>query len=355
MTDVKGLLKTFSKQYGKDIAWKGVKQDQPRRILTGWLPFDIATGGVPEGRVTILFGAESSLKTTFALKLIAEAQRKYPKRKAAFVDVEGHLDYKWAQTHGVDTDALVYAIPDNAEQAVDIACALLQADDISVVVFDSLAAMATQAELEKDTEESVMGRQGLAINRFYRKVTSVLGAARSDDGIDVKPTLIVINQVRANIGVMHGDPEKQPGGRAFQFVSSLTVRLNGKDVEDKKISKTLPALKEVSVIIRKSKVPIIAKKAVVSMALLPNPALDLQVGEVYAWNTLLKYLKSLDLLTQPGKTGWVLTNPATGEEEAYKTQEELQAKVKADRNYRMTLYEGLVNAIMATGDIIDAE
>lgn len=356
MSDVKGLLKGYEKQYKSPVGVMGIRDDEPTRLQTGMFTFDLITGGgIPEGRMTLIYGHEAAMKTTMALKMLAAAQRKYPKRTPAFMDVEGHLDRKWAKLMGVDVDRMAHIIPQNAEQAVDIAESLMAAQDISLIVFDSLAALQTQSELEKSAEDAIVGRQALAINRFYRKATHALNNARTEGGFC--PTLVLINQVRFNLKAGPGqDPELMPGGPAFKFASSLTVRLNGSDVLVKTVHPTMPAYRRVSCIIKKNKVPVVAKKGELQVALMPIPEFGLKTGELYAWNTVLSYLKSLNLFTKPEKaTEWELIHPATGEVEKFKVQDDLKTKLRDDIAYATTVYEGLIRAVMNSGDVVEAE
>ncbi|HEY0820965.1 MAG TPA: hypothetical protein VGD46_19420, partial [Rhizobacter sp.] len=297
--NVATLLKGFEKDYKAAVGVMGVRDDEPTRLPTGMFTLDLLTGGgLPEGRVTVIYGPESSMKTTLCLKAVASAQRRYPDRTAAFIDIEGHLDRKWAAKMGVDVDKLAHIIPQNAEQAVDIAEALLHAEDVSIIIFDSLAALQVQAELEKSAEDSTPGKQALVINRFYRKVTHALNDARvKGDGF--MPTLVAVNQYRFKIGASkYEDPEVMPGGPAFKFISSLTLRVKGYDVIQKPIHKGLPAYKRIAFSIKKNKVPIVAKSGEMFIALLPIPEFNLQVGELYSWGTVLQYLKTLGLIVK---------------------------------------------------------
>jgi len=347
-------VKQLTAQFGKDykdpeIATVGLNIEDPKRLPTGLFAFDLATGGgIPEGRISIFYGTEDSMKTTLCLKLIAQAQRKYPDKTATFVDVEGVLGKKWSQTLGVDIEKLAYIKPDNAEQVVDMVEGLLYADDISVIVIDSLAALVTQYELNKSAEDAIVGKSGLIVNKLYRKVVNALGKC---DRAGKAPTLILVNQIRYKIGAM-GNPETQPGGPAFQFGSSLTVRCRGADVMDSNVSKTLPAYKEVNIIVKKYKVPILAKKAVVTIATQPIEEYGLSVGQAYDWNTLLSYLKSLELLKKVDKE-WELTHPGTGEVELFKKQDHLKKKVFSDVDYGQSLKSAVIEAMMDSDEVIE--
>lgn len=353
MTGMKELLTEFHKTY-KDpsIATMGVRVTDPLRLPSGLFAFDLATGGgIPEGRCTIVYGTEDSMKTTVCLKLIAQAQKKYPDKSAVFVDIEGVFSRDWAHTLGVDVDKLVYIHPDNAEQMVDIVEGILYTDDASLVVVDSLAALLTTHEADKSAEDAIVGRTGLVINKFYRKMSMALGKARRQGR---NPTVLCINQIRFKIGVTHGNPETMPGGPSFKYASSMTIRLYGKDVMETALSAKLPAYKEISMIIQKHKVPILAKKAIVSVALMPIPEYGLEVGEAYDWNTLLSYLRSMELLTKVDakKGGWQLIDPDTGEVTLFKKQEELKTKVFSDPEYGQQLKSNVIEFMMKHEEVI---
>ena len=351
---MKQLLGDLTKTYKDDtIATMGAKIKDPERLPSGLFAFDLATGGgIPEGRCTILYGTEDSMKTSICLKLIAQAQQKYPDKSAVFVDVEGVFSRNWARTLGVDVDKLVYIHPDNAEQMVDIVEGILYTEDASLVVVDSLAALLTTHESEKSAEDAIVGRTGLVINKFYRKMSMALGKARRAGR---RPSVLCINQIRFKIGVTHGNPETMPGGPSFKYASSLTIRLYGKDVMETAVSKSLPAYKELSMIIQKHKIPILAKKAILQVALMPIPEYHLDVGEAYDWNTLLSYLKSMELMTKVSdkKGGWQFTNPATGESCVYKLQDDLKEQIYADPVFAQEVKSGLIAAMMQTDEVIE--
>ena len=243
---------------------------------------------------------------------------------------------------------MAYIKPDNAEQVVDMVEGILYADDASVIVIDSLAAMITQYELDRSEEETIVGRGGIITNKLYRKVVNALGKCNRAGRY---PTLLLINQIRYKIGG-RGNPEVLPGGKSFQYGSSLTVRCRGADIMDSNVSKTLPAYKEVNIIVKKYKVPILAKKAVVTIATQPIEEYGLLVGQAYDWNTLLSYLKSLELLTKVEKQ-WQLIHPATGEIETFKKQDELKKKVFLDVDYGQSLKSAVIEAMMESDEVIE--
>jgi recombination protein RecA len=197
-------------------------------ISTGALSIDYALGigGVPRGRVIEIFGPESSGKTTLALQIIAEAQKKGG--TAAFIDAEHALDANYAKKLGVDLDNLLVSQPDNGEQALEIVEVIIRSNSVDVVVVDSVAALVPRAEIEGEMGEAQMGLQARLMSQALRKLTGAVSKS--------KASLIFINQLREKIGVMFGNPETTTGGRALKFYSSvrLDIRRIGaiKDGED---------------------------------------------------------------------------------------------------------------------------
>jgi recombination protein RecA len=184
-------------------------------ISTGAISIDYALGigGLPRGRVTEIFGPESSGKTTLALQVIAEAQRNGG--MAAFVDAEHALDAQYAQKLGVDLENLLVSQPDHGEQALEIVEVLIRSNSVDVVVVDSVAALVPKAEIEGEMGEAQMGLQARLMSQALRKLTGVVAKS--------KTTLIFINQLREKIGVMFGNPETTTGGRALKFYASVRI------------------------------------------------------------------------------------------------------------------------------------
>jgi recombination protein RecA len=211
-------LSQIEKQFGKgSIMRLGSKEAiVPIAVIsTGSISFDAAlgVGGFPRGRVVEIFGPESSGKTTVALQVIAEAQK--TGGMAAFVDAEHALDPIYARKLGVDVDNLLVAQPDYGEQALEIAEALVRSNAIDVLVVDSVAALVPKAELEGEMGDSHMGLQARLMSQALRKLTGIVSKSRT--------CLIFINQIREKIGVMFGNPETTPGGKALKFYASVRV------------------------------------------------------------------------------------------------------------------------------------
>jgi len=341
MSSITELAEQMGKQYGKGVVTNGADVPESLRADTGIFPFDLATGGgFPIGKISILYGPESSLKTTIALKAIARYQLSNPDKKCVFVDVEASYSPNWAKKLGVDTEALTILRPTCAEHAVDAIEGILYADDCGIVVVDSLAALITANELDSSAEKAVVGGSGLVIGKLYRKAVMSLNDAIREDRY---PTLICINQIRFKIGVMYGDPETMPGGNAFKFASALTVRLYGKDEIDTKINATLPAWKICSGIVKKYKVPIYAKSFEFKLSI--TKATGFSVGDVDDWNTFLSKMKDLQIIMKGKKVGtWVMLD------KEYKTLKEIRKTIDDDDGLNLALRELVVEGCLDDDD-----
>ncbi len=216
-------LAQIEKQFGKGaVMTLGEKVDATiESIPTGALSLDVAlgVGGIPKGRIIEIFGPESSGKTTVALHMIAEAQKKGG--TAAFIDAEHALDPKYAQKLGVDIDNLIVSQPDTGEQALEITEALVRSGAVDIIVIDSVAALVPKAEIDGDMGDSHVGLQARLMSQALRKLAGVVSKSST--------VAIFINQLREKVGVMFGNPETTPGGRALKFYAS--VRLDVRKVE----------------------------------------------------------------------------------------------------------------------------
>ena len=213
------VIAQIEKQYGQGAI---MQMDEHRYakiagISTGSLSLDIALGGVgiPRGRVTELFGPESSGKTTLALHIIASAQR--TGGVAAFIDAEHAMYPTWAKKLGVDVNSLLISQPDTGEQALEITEMLIRSNSVDVIVIDSVAALTPRAEIEGEMSDSQIGLQARLMSKAMRKLTGIINKS--------KTALVFINQIRMKIGVMFGNPETTSGGRALKFYSSVRIDL----------------------------------------------------------------------------------------------------------------------------------
>ena len=208
----------IDRQFGKGSIMKLGDDHQPsfeNSISTGCLSLDVAlgVGGVPKGRIIELFGPESSGKTTLALHIVAEAQK--AGGYAAFIDAEHAVDPEYSKVLGVNIKELLISQPDTGEQALEICETLVRSGAMSIIVIDSVAALVPRAELEGDMGDSHMGLQARLMSQALRKLTGTVSRSNT--------TVLFINQIREKIGVMFGNPETTPGGRALKFYSSIRM------------------------------------------------------------------------------------------------------------------------------------
>lgn len=213
------VLQDIEKQFGKGSVMK-LGSNEVRQIdviPSGSIALDmiLGIGGYPKGRIIEIYGPESSGKTTFALHAIAEAQKLGG--RVAFIDAENSLDPQYAQKLGVNIDELLLSQPDNGEQALEICEALVRSGAISVIVIDSVAALVPQAEIEGEMGDSHVGLQARLMSQALRKLAGVINKTNT--------IAIFINQLREKVGVMFGNPEVTPGGRALKFYSSIRLEI----------------------------------------------------------------------------------------------------------------------------------
>ncbi len=220
---VDAALLSIEKQFGRGAIMKlGAREQQDvDHIPTGSIALDLALGigGIPRGRITEIFGPESSGKTTVCQHVIAEAQARGG--VAAFIDVEHALDPGYARACGVNVDELLVSQPDTGEQALEITETLIRSGGIDIVVVDSVAALVPRAEIEGEMGDSFVGIQARLMSQALRKLTGAVSRSNT--------SLVFTNQLREKIGVMFGNPETTPGGRALKFYAS--VRLDIRRVE----------------------------------------------------------------------------------------------------------------------------
>ena len=220
-------LAGIEKQFGKGAVIRmGERASRDIQVIpTGCLDLDMAlgVGGLPRGRVVEIYGPESSGKTTVALHVVAEAQKMGG--VAAFIDAEHALDPVYARKLGVDVDQLYVSQPDTGEQALEICEALVRSGAIDIVVIDSVAALVPKAEIDGEMGDSFVGLQARLMSQALRKLTGIVNKTNS--------TCIFINQLREKVGVMYGNPETTPGGRALKFYASVRIDIRrGEQIKD---------------------------------------------------------------------------------------------------------------------------
>lgn len=219
---LQGVLDQLNKTYGKGAVMHGTNDIQDvATVSSGILSLDIVLGrGYPKGRIIEIYGPESSGKTTLTLHAIAEIQKQGG--FAAFIDAEHAFDKFYAECLGVDMDALIFAQPDNGEQALEIVDTLIKSGEIDLVVIDSVAALTPKAEIDGEMGDSKMGLQARMMSQAMRKMTASIGKTGC--------ICIFVNQLREKIGVMFGSPETTTGGNALKFYASVRLDIRRKSV-----------------------------------------------------------------------------------------------------------------------------
>ncbi len=246
--DANDLLKEIQQKFGEGAI---MKLGETPKVDIGVIPtgsigldFALGIGGLPRGRIIEIFGPESSGKTTLTLHVIAEAQKM--NGTCAFIDAEHAMDPEYAQKLGININDLLISQPDDGEQAMDIAETLVRSGKIDVLVIDSVAALTPKAEIEGDMSQAHVGRQARLMSQALRKMTAI--AHKS------KTVIIFINQIRMQIGVMFGNPETTPGGKALKFYSSVRLDIR-KIAQIKKGEDVLGARTRVKVVKNKVAAP----------------------------------------------------------------------------------------------------
>lgn len=319
---LEAAMAQIEKQFGKGAVMKlgEVSTMNVEAIPTGSLSLDIALGigGVPRGRVVEVFGPESSGKTTVALHVIAEAQKMGG--EAAFIDAEHALDPVYAKKLGVNIDNLIVSQPDTGEQALEICEALVRSGAVDVVVVDSVAALVPKAEIDGEMGDAFVGLQARLMSQALRKLTGVINKS--------KTTVIFINQLREKVGIMFGNPETTPGGRALKFYSS--VRLDVRKVETLKRAD--------QVIGNRTKVKVVKNKVAPPFR---EAEFDIMYGEgISKEGNILDIASNLDIINKSG--AWFSYEGqrlAQGRDNAKqylkdnpKLMEEIEKKVRANFN-----------------------
>lgn len=234
------LVAKLRKAYGDAVLRKASTTPATQRVKTGIFPLDLGLGGgYATGRVHTIYGPKSSGKTTIYLKVVARLQRtcvtcfkergaegecsNFTPHVCLWLDVEGTFDSEWAEKQGVNTDTLILCSPDYAEQAIDVADALLRSGEVHAIVVDSLAMMTPTKEIEESSSKQLMGNQPKLIGTLMRKITSALNTAENEGR--PRPTVFLTNQIRYKLGLLFGNPETQPGGNSPGFTASTETRV----------------------------------------------------------------------------------------------------------------------------------
>lgn len=336
------VFKQLKKDHGDTVVTTADQITDFVRLPFGIFPLDLALGGgIPRGKCSMVYGPESSGKTTIALLLVKNYQKLYPDEVVVWIDAEWGFDAAWAQRLGVNVHKLFLCKPETGEQAAEMAEGLIYADDIGLIVIDSIAGMVPQAELEGDMARAQVGGNSVLIGKMFRKL---VGGLIAQSKLNRFPTVFCINQLRKKIGVMFGDPETYCGGHAMRHYLNIVFRTYAKDIMVESVSKTNPSLKEVTLGMKKWKVPIVAKNSVYQFAVIPHSGL--KVGESESWNTVLSYAKDFGYIAKDGAK-WLYGGAE------YKTQTEIVELLRSNPDMLYTLKSTLIEEAVNSENRID--
>lgn len=309
------------------------------RIPSGIFSFDYATGGgFPRGKISTVYGMESSGKSVITYCAIGQAQILDPKSYQIVIDVEQAWDSNWAKNFIPDLSRVIVVTEDTAEKYIDRAEALMVAREVNLMVVDSLAMLSPENEVDSSAEKVAVGGNANLVTKMLRKFNARLAQLKL---IGQSPAIICINQIRFKIGFVMGNPETMPAGKAVQFMSSLIVRFNGANEKDSG-SSVIEEWKKTSFILKKWKMPVLQRELHYFMRM--RPEIDQETGEIIRQvgfvddiKPVMQQLKNLNMLrkSEDGKS-WVLDQKGNAHAdkklEIYKTQDELKKKMYDPEN-----------------------
>lgn len=334
---VADMVKAIQEKYGKNVAGFSVSKKDPGKSPTGIFPLDYTfAGGIPNGRISVFYGRESSGKSCLAILAIATYQKLHPDRPCVFVDVEGHYDSVWAQKLGVDIDKLVLLRCSYAEMYVDALDGLLQMEDLGLVVLDSLAAFSPKAELEDSVEQSHMGKVSQIQSVMVRKIEHALNVMHRDYGY--APPVIVVNQVRANFDKKnkYSPDDKIAGSRNHAHAGILLVKVAGYPVKDPK-STSVPVMNEITITITRAKMKTLNKGVKFKLVLEDHG--NYKIGDIADEHNFI--LSQLDSMGQKIKNttggGFIIAK------QAYRTQKEFKDRLSTDFEFANGIKKSIID------------
>lgn len=338
------LMKQFSKEFGDEVIHTGDQVEEGPRFSTGVFAMDLALGGgLPKGHATQIYGKQDSGKSLLVYSIIAHHQKEFPEEKCVLIDIESNFEKSWAEQIGIDTQAIIIVTPDHVANAIDMIEGLLYAEDVGLIVIDSVGAMMTQNELESSADKMAVGGASLLVSKMMRKITIAQSKIRRLE--DRHPSVILINQVRVKIGQMYGDPDHLPGGSALQYAVNCTIRLYGKPVMDKKVHDAIPVKLETTATIKKYKFPI--TNQAFKYDIITYAHNGYKVGSCYDWNTVSHYLKDLGYLKKARKgAGYTCLG------ENFKTISELKFKALEDFAFYSHLKSVITQTVLEKNKVL---
>jgi recombination protein RecA len=345
------IIARLKKERGQSVLLTGAEVPMIKRIPTGIFEIDLALGGgIPEARISIIYGPEGSGKSNLCACLTASVQRRDPAcNKVVWIDLEGTMDPSWMAQFGINMDELIVIKPSFGEEAGDILDALMRASDVGLVIVDSLAVLSASKESGSGGESGQtleafdVGTAAILTKRIVNKICWAFAAEHKRGHY---PGVVFINQTRFKIGVIMGDPESMPGGNAVKFNSSLTLRLYGKGKVDPKLHPTLPVVRMTTGTVKKSKVPVRQVKFEYDMVVVPveKGGVTLPVGSSDSWSLIKTRLQASEDIKPAKGGGYMLWG------KFYKVLDEMRTAYYTDRAFQQkcqsTVLEGVKDVIM---------
>ncbi len=330
------IMEAINEKCGPNVVGINVKKGNIGKSSTGIFPLDYClAGGLPNGRVSSIFGKESSGKTCIALKCLAAYQKNNPNKPCVFLDVEGHYDSEWSQRLGVDIKKLVVVRANYAEMYVDALDAILNYDDVGLVVLDSIAAFSPKVEMEDSVEQSHMGRVSQIQSVMVRKTEQTLNTLATNTGY--APPVLILNQARANFNKANkfSPDDKASGSRNLFHAGVLLAKASGYPIKDPK-STALPLMTEITFTVQRAKMKTLNKGITFKFVLEDHGnyrAGDIKDEEGF----ILSQLESIGFLEKLKKGGCTLY------EETYKTQKQLKDRIKEDFAFGSELKKSIID------------
>lgn len=342
---IDSLVKQANKKYGTNIMAKGSSIVEMPRIPTGSLSLDVETGGgIPVGRISTFSGHFSDGKTSIVLKIVAEYQKKFPEKEVVWIDAEGAWDDNWSRTLGVDADNVYLIHPEYSQQAFDLAEQCIT-EDVGLLVIDSIAALVPKEEAEATMEDWQIGLAARINNKFVRRTHSSLNDKR---GNDVPPTVILINQLRQNVGG-YGAAETEPGGKGIGFAASIRIKIRRGDLYPKAKSNydqtVVPKAQEIKFFIEKNKT---APPQTRGHVWFYFDSLDQfrPKGCYDRLEEIIRYAKKYDIITQRGPM-FDLPDPDTGEANSFKGSSALAEHIRGSLKVQLWIEKEVMRRVQS--------
>lgn len=345
MSNLDDLKKYSLKRTGVDLIKLGSDKPQPTYLSTGvWLLDFALLGGIQENTVSTIVGQKHSGKTTLTHKVTAQFQKKYdgiiaPKLHAACIELENAYDARWAATNGVNTDELILVQPFDGESAVDLACEILENDDIGLLVLDSIPNLVPMKEIDKSAEDMVIAPVATLAQRMLRKMSTIMAKANAQGK---KKTVLLINQWREKAGVSFGDPRSLPGGKFIRYYSSMELEIYNRKEAIEKDSDDIDsvAYNEHSFKIMKNRAGNSIREGEFVMSRRDEG--NTKEGDILDNEVVTTYAQKFGFIEGQGAK-WSMTHPYTGEVTDFKGKKYITEQIASDEKLKQDFKDKLIS------------